>query len=266
MMDKKILKKLAKDPKYISGIYNYCDRWCERCQFSSRCLNHTLVEEQFGDLQENDALNEAFWQRLSEILNSTLSLLKEMAKEEGLDLDRIDHDMNGKRDDKISENGLGHLLTHASEKYAQSVEEWLNANEYLFHKKEEELNRIRLVSSKNDPASEAISINDATEVIRWYQYQICAKITRAIKGVSKEEESELGDFPKDSDGSAKVALIGIDRSISAWTILLSTFPEQKKQILSFIGSLQNTKDRVEMEFPQARAFVRPGFDEIIFSS
>ena len=60
-MDKEELLKRAKDPKYISGIYNYCDRWCERCQFTSRCLNCTLVEEQFGDLQENDELNEAFW-------------------------------------------------------------------------------------------------------------------------------------------------------------------------------------------------------------
>ncbi len=33
-MDKEQLKKLAKDPKFISGIYNYCDRWCERCAFT----------------------------------------------------------------------------------------------------------------------------------------------------------------------------------------------------------------------------------------
>ena len=62
------LKKLAKDPRYIPGIYNYCDRWCERCQFTSRCLNCTLEEEQFGNLQENDELNEVFWQKLSEML------------------------------------------------------------------------------------------------------------------------------------------------------------------------------------------------------
>ena len=60
-MDKEELLKRAKDPKYIPGIYNYCDRWYERCQFTSRCLNCKLVEEQFGDLKENDELNEAFW-------------------------------------------------------------------------------------------------------------------------------------------------------------------------------------------------------------
>ena len=95
-MDRKTLKKLAEDPKYISGIYNYCDRWCERCPFGSRCLNRTLVEEQFGDLQEKDELNEVFWQRFSEMLTNTFALLREMAEEAGVDLQRIDDDPDGK--------------------------------------------------------------------------------------------------------------------------------------------------------------------------
>jgi hypothetical protein len=37
-MDKNDFLKLAADPKYIPGICNYCDRWCERCPFTSRCL------------------------------------------------------------------------------------------------------------------------------------------------------------------------------------------------------------------------------------
>jgi hypothetical protein len=30
MVDKDRLKKLAADERFIAGIYNYCDRWCER--------------------------------------------------------------------------------------------------------------------------------------------------------------------------------------------------------------------------------------------
>ena len=26
---------------YIEGIYNYCDRWCERCRFTSNCFLFT---------------------------------------------------------------------------------------------------------------------------------------------------------------------------------------------------------------------------------
>ena len=31
------LLELAEDPRFIEGIYNYCDRWCERCAFTERC-------------------------------------------------------------------------------------------------------------------------------------------------------------------------------------------------------------------------------------
>jgi len=36
------LRKLAADPPFIAGIYNYCDRWCERCPLSHRCLTHAM--------------------------------------------------------------------------------------------------------------------------------------------------------------------------------------------------------------------------------
>jgi len=223
-MDKDDLKKLAKDPKYISGIYNYCDRWCERCSFTSRCLNCALVEEQFGDLEKVDQLNEAFWEK--------------------------------------KENDFAHLISHTSKNYAKSVDLWFNSNEYLFFEKEEEMNRIRLLSSHDNPIKEAMGINDATEVIRWYQWQIHVKLKRAIESASTEESPDFDEFPKDSDGSAKVALIGIDRTMPAWKILLTAFPEREKQILSFVAMLEHIKNRVETQFPHAKDFIRPGFDDI----
>ncbi len=259
-MDKEELLKRVKDPKYISGIYNYCDRWCERCQFTSRCLNCTLVEEQFGDLQENDELNEAFWQRFSEMLQNTLAMVKEMAKEKGIDIDLIDAENNCNNKATIKKKSLADLISHTSKNYAKSVDDWFNSNEYLFYEKEDEINRVFLIFSQSNPVKEAANINDAIEIIRWYQYQIHVKLNRAGKS-ALEESTECTDFPKDSDGSAKVALIGIDRSISAWNILLLYFSEQKTQIINLISLLEDIKNRVEIRFPCARDFVRPGFDE-----
>jgi hypothetical protein len=98
MMLKEEMLRNAGDSKYISGIYNYCDRWCERCQFTSRCLNHSIVEEEFGDLEKSDEMNEAFWRRFSEMLQNTLALINDLAKEHGIDIDPI-----GLKD--IEENG-----------------------------------------------------------------------------------------------------------------------------------------------------------------
>jgi hypothetical protein len=261
-MDKDELLERVKDKKYISGIYNYCDRWCERCQFTSRCLNCTLVEEQFGDLQEKDELNEVFWQRFSEMLHNTLTMVKEMAKERGIDIDSIDFEKNHDNEDPIKENRLTDLISHTSENYAKTVNDWFNSNEYILLEKEDEISRIHPIASQNNPIKEAANINDAIEIIRWYQYQIHIKLKRASESTSRES-IDYGDFPKDSDGSAKVALIGIDRSISAWNILLPYFSDQERQILGLIALLENIKTRVEIQFPSARDFIRPGFDEIV---
>jgi len=224
-------------------------------------LNCTLVKEQFGDLEKIDELNEAFWEKFSEMLHSALTMIKEMAKEQGIDLDSMDMEKNHNNDDPKIENSLEYLISRTSKNYAKSVDQWFNSNEYLFLGKEEEVNRIRIIPSQSNPIQEVRAINDATEILRWYQWQIHVKLQRAVHSATTEESLGFDEFPKDSDGSAKVALIGMDRSMSAWKILLTAFPEQEKQILSFVEMLEHIKNRVETQFPHARDFIRPGFDD-----
>jgi len=85
---------------------------------------------------------------------------------------------------------------------------------------------------------------------------------RAVHGALGNPPAMLEDFPKDSDGSAKVALIAIERSMTAWGGMYSFFPSHRDQILGIIKHLDGLRRRVERVFPEARDFVRPGFDEI----
>jgi hypothetical protein len=113
------------------------------------------------------------------------------------------------------------------------------------------------------PQKVAASIGDALEVIQWYQHQIYVKLMRALM----QDDFELLDddgkpFPKDSDGSAKVALIATDRSIAAWGTLREHFPEKTDEILDLLVHLDRLRRQTEQQFPDARSFVRPGFDTI----
>ena len=83
-MKKERLKKLADDERFIPGIYNYCDRWCERCPQTAHCLNLALSEEEFADPETRDIKNEAFWKKLSEAFSDALDLLREAAEECGI--------------------------------------------------------------------------------------------------------------------------------------------------------------------------------------
>ena len=86
-MQKEDIKKLMNNKNFIPGIYNYCDRWCERCFFTARCINFAMIREYSADPAASDITNEKFWQSLSEIFKVTREMLEESAEELGRDLD-----------------------------------------------------------------------------------------------------------------------------------------------------------------------------------
>jgi hypothetical protein len=242
------LKKLAAEERFIPGIYNYCDRWCERCPQTSRCLNFSISEEEFSDPEAQDIRNEAFWNKLSGILGETLELLRESAKKWGVELETLGslNDIeNIKAKDVAAEN---HLLSRVAKRYNEWVEDWFRGREALFF--------------EIAAAREGISLEEAIEVIRWYQYFIRAKVMRAVRGNVEEEEERCDEFASDSDGSAKIALIAIDRSIAAWAVIQHYITDCDKEVVDVIAFLDGLRQAVDETFPNAKSFIRPGFDEI----
>ena len=62
-------------------------------------------------------------------------------------------------------------------------------------------------------------------------------------------------------GTAKIALIAMDRSISAWAGMRETLGDEADRLLDLLAQLASLRRDAEDLFPEARAFVRPGFDE-----
>jgi len=90
---------------------------------------------------------------------------------------------------------------------------------------------------------------------------------RAVQGQLEERAQPFHDeFAKDSDGSAKVGLIGIDRSIAAWGDVRGLFPLQGDLALRIMIQLETMRRKVEKAFPQARAFIRPDLTRSSWSS
>mgnify|MGYP005834676787 CR=1 FL=1 len=262
------LKRLAADPRFISGIYNYCDRWCERCEFTSRCLNQVAdweEEEEERDPASRDIRNQAFWDRLHKVFEETLEAIRETAAEEGVDLEFSEEEFAEyqEQEERRRRKAERHPAARASRKYADMVDKWFEGNRPLFEEEDRRLNAAFLMELPgHDHEEEAALVQDAIEVILWYQLLIHVKFMRALHGA--EEPDILDDdgepFPRDSDGSAKVSLLGIDRSIEAWGVLRRYLPSQADSILGIMVHLGRLRKRIEAAFPDARAFVRPGFD------
>jgi hypothetical protein len=266
-MNKERLKKLAEGPRFIQSIYNYCDRWCERCPFTARCLNFALGEEEFDHLETQDLDNEAFWKKLSETFQITLELLEEAAEEQGIDLDCLDTEEVEEEDRLNDELARDHECSRMAKLYSEMVDDWLDSARELFSSEEEELSAVETFEAlDNSPAEKDDDLLEPVEVVGWYQHLIYVKLMRAIRGELLEEPEILDEYPKDSDGSAKVALIGIDRSIAAWGEIRNLFPHRSDQIMDILLHLEQLRRKVEKTFPDARAFIRPGFDKIDLNS
>jgi len=264
-MDKEDLKQFANDDNYISGIYNYCDRWCERCPFTARCMNFAIGQRHFSDEETRDMENQAFWESMESMFSGTLDLLKEMVEEQGIDLDAVSDEelaLVEEAERREKKRVAAHALSEASKTYVDLAQKWFDVSEPLFEKKRGDLiDLVRLNIPCADPEAEAIALSDAVEVIQWYQVFIHVKLMRSLHSQVEDEWFDQEGFPKDSDGSAKIALIALDRSIAAWGALLQAFPQQETELLQILAHLDQLRHDAEGEFPLARAFIRPGFDE-----
>ncbi|MFC1825342.1 hypothetical protein ACFL9T_21735 [Thermodesulfobacteriota bacterium] len=268
-VDKAKLREMAQDKRFIRGIYNYCDRWCERCPQTSLCLNYAMAEEEIADPETRDIHNEAFWKKLAEIFRDTLEMLKERAASEGIDLDDFDSEEYEEENRSVQEAARNHEISRAARAYSGMAENWFDGARAFFGDGEETDPGCQPLSGKEEDPEKS-GLEEALEVVRWYQHQIYVKLVRAISGLVEEESEvcdELDQLARDSDGSAKVALIGIDRSIAAWGIIGGQLPSfRSHDVPAILTHLERLRRRIEMDFPDARGFLRPGFDRIDLNS
>lgn len=220
-------------------IHNYCDRWCERCFLTSKC---PIYDQTLG---VHDQDNESFWKNLGDQLEQTIQLLLTEARKRGIDLESIPLDHEAR--ERIKQHNREHPAAKLSLHYSKEVFHWRQQS--MIHS-----------ASTNHPEYNP-SLKNGVEVVSWYEVFIHAKVMRALSGKFTEDLWQEDDEPKDHDGSAKIALIAIERSLKAWSTLLKFLPEHTLDIINFIAMLEQLQTLIEQEFPEAWSFIRPGFDE-----
>lgn len=252
--------------KFISGIYNYCDRWCERCTFTTRCRNFESTSKLSSD--ELDINNKAFWDNISNNFKKAIELLHNAAKEYGIDLNKPmtkgeEEDYDRKRS-LIKNTAKNHQLSSLCKQYQKIVMPFFKdeISKELVEKKEALVSSLHMgITSEEDAVHTMAGLGDCEEIIRWYLFFIDAKLQRALHGkIEGEDWEEDNGFQKDSDGSAKIAIIAIERSMNAWVKLYELMPASEDVALKSLSILSQLKKKALEEFPKAMEFKRPGFD------
>lgn len=261
-MDQESFENVARDPNIIPGIHNYCDRWCERCPKTARCSVFTLVESETADPRTRDAENEAFWDSLQQNFDRTPDMAGQWGDEDDLEIDQAAYDEYLALREHVDDYTDAHPIMKTAGIYRRQVHDWFQANQAIFEHRDEDIRKMWPRGGAAADAEAALwELSDIADVILWYQTLMLAKLHRAVHQVIEREITEEDDMTGDSDGSAKVALIGMGRSLYAWNVLRNHLPQQENAILDFLTQLERLRRQTEKLFPLARAFVRPGLDE-----
>jgi hypothetical protein len=236
--------EMASDPNIISGIHNYCDRWCERCTHTSHCSVYKMenvLDDENSESESLDIINQKFWEQMSEMLQVAAQLLQETMEE--LEIDPNDlPEIKKEKPDPSKEKAVS-----IAREYTLEMVDWLKANRDIISNIHEQL--------INNGGDNAQQIADNFEVIQYYFMIISTKTYRSFLQPTIENENH------DALGSAKIALIMIDRSIASWVKLYELLPNYEDDALTFLRKLTVVKKLILEKHPNAMKFKRPGFDD-----
>lgn len=249
-MDERKYNRIVNNPRHIPGIHNYCDRWCECCLFTLRCSVFAVEEVLTKGKPERYPGIANLWPRLEAAAEFAGGMLKEGLEHPGVEV--VKDPILKKKSNRPTDT---HRLGVASKRYMEFAHAFINKYEKVISK------------LPADKGVHAVSAAEALQVIAWFHMMIMVKLSRALSQREYEDdfdEEEVEGMPRDEDGSAKIALIGMDRCIIAWAILALHVPEHVEAARSAMVTLHRLRVGVEKEFPKARLFVRPGFDDHTF--
>ena len=222
----------AMDPNLIAGIYNGCDQWCHYCPATDKCLAFRLSEQKAGRNIYGD---------IRDAMRESIIALKESHETQG-------RQPPGELLQLIEDSGKPVILEPVNDplerlgrRYAIVATTYIASGEPL---------PDEIPKRPHGPTPQ--------EVFQYYHFQIATKIYRAIISARRAASKGDGDLQGDANLTAKVALLGIDRSDEALQVLALDDPDVRIGHLRRL--LRQLRQDIEIRFPDARRTVRPGFD------
>lgn len=242
--------------RFIPAIYNYCDRWCERCAYVDRCSMGAI--EQVRWAKGDDWEPQDFFDELDKLYPLDEQSIPSWLEEAGLDLSDISPDDVPEPDLKTLQ--LENDMRERAKRYAHLVGNFFKDHHADLLARGIDLQTLRSQTGRD--THERSVLAEAIQVIYWYQHFIFAKASRAVGGMEDMDDEETwgGPYQSDANGSAKVCMIGAERSLAAWELLRRHCTDHHDSVLVLMREINSLRYRMEQLFPDWRKFVRPGFD------
>lgn len=232
----------AANPHLIPGIYNYCDRRCDRCRFSERCLSYLEARDHPAPAAEPPG--STLGAMVGGPIGRALEMVRIIAERQGLDLsttpeEQAQHDRESEAAERRTQSdpivALGRQYTLTAWPITHAL--W------------------PIAMARGDQA-----VIEALETIEQLCTPVASKVYRAVRGTA-EPEYDATDLQGDPNGSAKIARLIIADSRRAWRVLMEVGRATADGVPArLVRMLDDLDAGVAARFPRAMAFVRPGFD------
>ena len=239
--------------RFIPGVYNYCDHWCERCKVRDRCRVYAIrLAEESGDpatarrLLEPDRPLAASFKSASERLDWETFLdqvNREPTKEE---LERIEAMLEAQRARQEASP-----LTVAAREYASITWKLTPALE-------------EAARQSDDPLTVAAieGVLQFSSMIRVKTRRASAALVSGEVALEFDEDDDHDDefAMDDANGCVKLVRLAIAESRLGWEHLQSV-SAIAPVAADMVNRLSALDDALATAFPNAMAFVRVGLDE-----
>ena len=257
-------------PNNIAGVHNYCDGWCARCGFASRCvvnMSRPPEEERRG----GDPLLDHLKLRFDEVrrlvtrrstfnVEEMVEACNEACRQTGPGTSIAVESHEARRNHRRRHDPI----LREAQAYSGIARAWMDAEtDGLRAHADALVKRAEVENVDTISLTDLSRILDAIEIVRHDCFLIFVKLHRAIDGLEEMPKVETADpVQNDYNGSAKLALTCIDRSEGAWRAIDRWYPGcgAARALADQLAALRTA---VEQRLPYARAFLRPGFDGVV---
>jgi hypothetical protein len=207
---------------FIVDVSSFCDRWCARCTLTARC---ELFVKNHGN-------------RGSTTADSRRSLLEQV---------EMMHDVAWQQPGQApAPDTVCHLPADLEPSPMGPSPEVVNNSRALHRKRQ----RARLSANA--------SVRLAVETIEHFTLLVPVKLLLCLGTVARDGP---GPQQSDANGWGKAALLGLERMRAAWRLLVDTHHYSESDAAPFLSEIDRMQRNLDRTAPQARLFVRPGFDE-----
>jgi hypothetical protein len=255
--------------RYIDGIHEYCDRWCERCNWGLRCRVYDQTERthrrHLRKGEDPESLESAI-EDTGRNLAKIHRLLSRFARREGINLDALAN--KGDAENLVDEpdwdnppGGADRPMVRQADAFMLGCRKLLDRLRSSFGESADDLRQREGFMDVAGEAELLARVRDSFEVLCWDHTLVPVKLRRALAGLGGSDEAddpEEREFEAaDAAGCGAVVRRSLLRSQAALVQIYDWDATLGDEVIDLLACANRLLRTLDARIPAAKTFPWP---------